>query len=105
VSHRITFDALQRRITIVATPPAKQKEALDCLHKIRAHPEFRADYAIVVNLLEAGLHGYPSVADAAEFNEAIKRLFPGQKVALLSLHPRTMHSGFMAVTVSSEPSC
>ncbi len=105
MSHRITFDAVQRRITVVVTPPVKQTEVLDCLRKIRSHPEFRADHAIVVNLLEAGPNGYPSVSDAAEFNEAIKRLFPGQKVALLSLHPRTTHSGFVSVTVSSEPSC
>lgn len=102
VSHTITFDAAQRRITVVVTPPVKQKEMLECLEAIRSRPEFQVNYGIVVNLLEAGLNGYPSVADAAEFNEALKTLFPGQKVALLSLHPRRTHSAYMSVRAFPE---
>ena len=102
MSHKITFDPAQKRITVVVTPPVKQNEVLDCLRKIRSDPDFPANYGIVVNLLETGPNGYPSVSDVAGFDKTLKTLFPGQKVAVLSLHPRTMRSGFIAVTASPE---
>lgn len=98
----ITFDAVQKRITIVVSPPVQQQDALNRLREIRTHPEFRADYGIVCNLLEPDHDGRQSVPNAVDFSGAVRALFPGQKVAVLSAHALTTHRGFMAESDSTQ---
>lgn len=94
--HTITFDAVQKRIMIVVTPPMEREDALERLREVRRHPEFRADYGIVCNFLEPDHDGRQSIPDTNEFGGAVKALFPGQKVAVLSPHALTTHRGLMA---------
>ncbi len=85
--YTITFDAARARIEITVTPPIAEKEGLKCLLEIRSHPEFRADYGIVFNLLAAD---QPlRCEEAVRLGEVVKGFFPAQKVAIVWSNPST----------------
>jgi hypothetical protein len=85
MSYTIEFDAAHKRIAIVVAPPISEYDALKCFREVRAHPDFRADYGILVNLLAADRS--LDVTEAEHLGGAMKYLFPGHRIALLRRTP------------------
>lgn len=81
MSYKIEFDSAHKRIAIVVAPPISEYDALECFRELRAHPNFRADYGILINLLAADRS--LSVTEAEHLGGAMKYHFPGHKIALL----------------------
>ena len=51
MSYTIEFDVAHKRIEIVVAPPISEYDALKCFREVRAHPGFRANHGILINLL------------------------------------------------------
>jgi len=100
MSYAIEFDAANKRIAVVVAPPISEYDALKCFREVRAHPEFRADHGILINLLAADRS--LSVAEAAHLGGAMKYLFPKHKIAFVRTNP-AMTEGFEALRVSASP--
>lgn len=81
----IEFDAVRKRIAILVAPPVSEYNALKCLREVRAHPEFRADNGILINLLAADRS--LSLKEAEHLGGAMMYLFPGHRIALLRRTP------------------
>ena len=79
--HTIEFDAAHKRIAILVAPPISEYDALKCFREVRAHPEFRADHKILINLLAADRS--LSLTEAEHLGGAMKYLFPGHRIALM----------------------
>lgn len=79
--YTIEFDAARRRIAIQVIPPISEYDAIKCFREIRAHPEFRADYGILINLLSADRT--LGVKEAEHIGGAMQYHFPGHRIALL----------------------
>ena len=79
--HTIEFDAAHKRIAILVAPPISEYDALKCFRELRAHPDFRADYGILINLLAVDRSLSPT--EAEHLGGAMKYLFPGHRIALL----------------------
>jgi hypothetical protein len=79
--YTIEFHPSHKRIAILVVPPISEYDAITCFREIRAHPEFRADYGILINLLPADRT--LGVAEAEHIGGAMQYYFPGHKVALL----------------------
>ena len=83
--YTIEIDAAHKRIAIVVAPPVNEYDAIECFRGVRAHPEFRADYGILINLLAADRS--LSLTEAQHLGGAMGYLFPGHKIALLRRTP------------------
>ncbi len=81
MSYTIEINSAHKRIAIVVAPPISEYDALKCLQEVRAHPGFRPNYGILVNLLAADRS--LSVTEAEHLGGAMKYHFPGHKIALL----------------------
>ena len=98
--HTIAFDAADKRIVVTVTSPVTHQDALRCLREMRMHPEFRSDYGLLFNMLEADTSGYPNASEAVQFGELVKVFFTGQKLAVVASHALTTEWGFMSVTAA-----
>jgi hypothetical protein len=83
--YTIEFNAAQKRIAILVTPPVSEYDALKCFREVRAHPEFRADFGILINLLAADRSLSPT--EAEHIGGAMAYRFPGHSIALLRRPP------------------
>jgi hypothetical protein len=79
--YTIEFDAARKRIAILVAPPISEYDAIKCFGEIRTHPEFRADYGILINLMAADRT--LDVTEAEHIGGAMKYSFPGHRIALL----------------------
>ena len=81
MSYTIEFDAARNRIAILVAPPISEYDAIKCFREVRAHPGFRADCGILINLLAADR----SLArtEAEHIGGAMTYHFPGHRIALL----------------------
>jgi len=98
--HTIEFDAARKRIAILVAPPISEYDALECFREVRAHPEFRADYGILINLLAADRS--LSVTEAEHLGGTMKYLFPKHKIAFVRTNP-LMTEGLEALRVTASP--
>jgi hypothetical protein len=85
MSYTVEIDAVHKRIAILVAPPVSEYDALKCFREVRAHPEFTADYGILINLLAADRT--LSLTEAEHIGEAMKYFFPGHRIALLRRAP------------------
>jgi hypothetical protein len=83
--YTIELDVARKRIAILVAPPISEYDALKCFGEVRAHPDFRADYGILINLLAADRS--LDVEEAEHLGGAMKYLFPGHRIALLRHTP------------------
>src|ERR1017187_1568056 len=81
MSYTIEFDAARKRIAILVAPPISEYDAITCFGEIRTHPEFRADYGILINLMAADRT--LAVTEAEHIGGAMEYSFPGRRIALL----------------------
>src|SRR5512143_453409 len=79
--YTIDFQPGHKRIAILVVPPISEYDAIKCFREIRAHPEFRADYGILINLLAADRT--LGVPEAEHVGGAMQYHFPGHRIALL----------------------
>jgi len=100
MSYTTEFDAARKRIAILVAPPISEYEAIKCFREIRAHPEFRADYGILINLLAADRT--LAVTEAEHIGGATAYHFPGHRIALLrhTLSPPPEIEALLAATSS-----
>ena len=96
--YTVAFDAARKRVTITVVPPISEHDAHAGLREARSRPEFRADYAIVIDLLAADQP--PSATGAVQLGEILKASVPGHKVAILWPHPPTTTLAFVQITAS-----
>jgi len=99
--YTIEFNAARKRIAILVAPPISEYDALECFREVRAHPEFRADYGMLVNLLAADR--LLSLAEAERIGGAMKYFFPKHKIAFVRANPG-MTKGLEALRATSSPS-
>ena len=83
--YTIAFDAAHKRIAILVAPPVSDYDAIKCFREVRAHPEFRAGYGILINLLAADRP--LSLTEAEHLGGVLKYLFSDQKIAVLRHNP------------------
>ena len=100
MSYTIDIDAARKRIAVVVAPPISEYDALKCFREVRAHPGFRADYGMLINLLAADRA--LSVAEAAHLGGAMKYLFPKHKIAFVRTNP-LMTEGLEALRATASP--
>jgi hypothetical protein len=81
MSYTIEFDAARKRIAVLVAPPISEYNAIQCFREIRAHPEFRTDYGILINLLAADRT--LAVTEAEHIGGSMGYHFPGHRIALL----------------------
>jgi len=100
MSYTIRFDAAHKWIAIVVAPPISEYDALKCFREVRAHPEFRADHEILINLLAADRS--LSMTEAVQLGGAMKYLFPNHKIAFVRTNP-LMTEGLEALRATASP--
>ena len=100
MSYTIEFDAAHKRIAIVVAPPISEYDALKCFREVRAHPEFRTDLGILINML--AVDRPISMTEAAHIGGAMKYLFPNHKIAFVRTNP-LMTEGLEALRVTASP--
>lgn len=97
--YTIEFDAAHKRIAILVAPPIREYDALECFRTVRAHPEFRAGYGILINLLAADRP--VSLTEAEHIGGALAYHFPGHRIALLR-HAPVPPPGFEALRAAAN---
>ena len=100
MSYTIEFDSAHKRIAIVVAPPISEYDALKCFRELRAHPDFRADYGILINLLAVDRSLSPT--EAEHLGGAMKYLFPKHKIAFVRTNP-LMTEGLEALRATASP--
>jgi len=100
VPYTIEFDAVRKRIAILVAPPVSEYGALKCFREVRAHPEFRADYGILINLLAADRS--LSLSEAEHLGGVMKYLFPKHKIAFVRTNP-LMYEGLDVLRATRSP--
>jgi len=98
--YTIEFDAARKRIAILVTPPISEYDTLESFREIRAHPEFRADYGILINLLAADRS--LSFTEAEHMGGVMKYLFPKHKIAFVRSNP-LMNEGLDPLRATRSP--
>ncbi len=83
--HTIEIDAAKKIVAIVVAPPVSEYEALKCFREVRAHPEFRADHGILINLLAADRALSPT--EAEHIGGTMAYHFSRHKIALVRRTP------------------
>ena len=83
--YTIAFDAAHKRIAILVAPPVSEYDAVECFRAVRAHPEFRKNYGILINLLAAVRS--LDLAEAEHLGGVMSYLFPEHKIALVRRYP------------------
>jgi hypothetical protein len=98
--YTIAIDASRKRIAIIVAHPISEYDTLECFREVRAHPEFRADYGILINLLAADRS--LSVTEAEHLGGAMKYLFPKHKIAFVRAN-HLLTEGLDALRVTASP--
>jgi len=98
--YTIEFDAVRKRVEILVAPPVGEYGALKCFREVRAHPEFGADYGILINLLAADRS--LSLTEAEHLGEVMKYLFPKHKIAFVRSNP-LKREGLEALRAAGSP--
>ena len=83
--YTIEFDAVRKRIAILVAPPVSEYGALKCFREVRAHPEFREEYGLLIDLLAADRS--LSRTEAEHLGGTMMYLFPGHRIALVRRTP------------------
>ncbi len=81
MSHTITFDAANKRVTAVVTRPVREEELISCFQEIRSNREFQTEQGILIDLSEAALP--PTTSEANRLGKVAKTLFPEQRIAIV----------------------
>lgn len=100
MSYTIEFDAAHKRIAIVVAPPISEYDALKCFREVRAHPDFRNDQGILINML--AVDRPLSLPEATHLGGVMKYLFPKHKIAYVRTNP-LMTEGLEALRVTASP--
>ena len=100
MSYIIEFDAARKRIAIVVAPPISEYDALKCFREVRAHPDFRNDQGILINML--AVDRPLSLPEATHLGGVMKYLFPKHKIAFVRANP-LMTEGLEALRVTASP--
>lgn len=90
MSYTVEIAANRNRVLIVVAPPISEYEAAQCFREVRMHPEFRAAYTILIDLLAADRE--LSIAEAEHVGGAMGFFFPGHRIALVRRAPISMPS-------------
>jgi hypothetical protein len=83
--YTIEFNAARKQVAILVAPPVSEYGALKCFQEVRAHPEFGADYGILINLLAADRP--LSLTEAEYLGGTMMYLFAGHRIALVRRTP------------------
>ncbi len=98
--YTIELDPARKRVAIHVAPPISEYDALKCFREVRAHPGFRTEHGILINLLEADR--LLSLAEAERLGGAMKYLFPKHRIAFVRSSP-LMTEGLEALRVTASP--
>ena len=85
MAYTCEFDAGHNRIVITVAPPIGESDAATCFREVRMDPQFRAVYAILINLLAADRT--LSVEEAEHVGGAMGYFFPGHRIAIVRPTP------------------